>query len=165
MNLRTLKYFFIIFTISICGVKEAQAQEKINVDEVIKCLNSKIISYNIGVSQLHKIQKTDTIISSIDTTNKILIRSFDAINNYNKLKIKLKIDYYYSNDLTTIKKLENVLLNYHNLEIKKIETEYIVRVENLIISVNVSKKFEGSYIYLKNTIFNLVLDYINFCKN
>lgn len=159
MNTKAILYLITIFFSNFIV-----AQSQIDIKKTIDCLNSKVITYNVGITKFELLEKTNTIISNIDSLNKVYIWSYEAKSNYNKHDFKLLIDYYYSNDKITVKKLEKSMLEFHFLEIKKLETEYIVRVENLIIKINITNKFEESYQYLKSIIFRLILDYINNCK-
>lgn len=161
MNRKRLILLLLFFT----SVKEIKAQQYIfDIDKVIMCLNEKIESYNFGIEDLNEIKKSDIVVFYSDTLTNLKFRSFEATDNYNKLNLKFKLSYYYSENTKTILKVEKKLVEVHRETISQLGIEFIIRIENLVICINVSKHFEGSFLYLKNIMFQIILDYINQCK-
>lgn len=144
---------------------KVKAQKNLfTIDKIILCLNEKIETYNFGIEELKEIKKSDTLVFYSDTLRNIKFRSFEATDSYNKLNLKFKINYYYSDDPKTILMVEKQLLEVHRETISQLDKEFIVRVENLVICISVSKQFDGSFLYLKNIMFQLIIDYLNQCK-
>ena len=159
MKLFSFFIFLLLLTNSSFGQNDHKHSKKI-----IECLNANIINYELGISKIMEIEELDTIIANIDTMNEFTISQYDAVSCYNKMNFTIKVKYISCNNTESLIKLEKQLNELHNLELKKLETEYITRFNNLLLVYSIQNKFENSFPYLKEISNRLAISYINNCS-